>query len=83
MLAMCLILRIAEQYLWHGSLCRMSGGTQAGCTWRAPEVGAWMEFADLDEDGEMDCGCTSNENGGAHPTSTTQNRLTKWWMQVT
>ncbi|MEL0213974.1 MAG: hypothetical protein VXA41_06160, partial [Euryarchaeota archaeon] len=53
-----------EQYLWHGSLCRMSGGTQAGCTWRAPEVGAWMEFADLDEDGEMDCGCTSNENGG-------------------
>ena len=53
-----------EQYLWHGSLCRMSGGTQAGCTWRAPEVGAWMEFADLDGDGEMDCGCTSNENGG-------------------
>ena len=26
--------------------------------------GAWMEFADLDGDGEMDCGCTSNENGG-------------------
>ena len=53
-----------EQYLWYGSLCRLSGGSQAGCTWRAPEVGAWMEFADLDGDGEMDCGCTSNENGG-------------------
>ncbi|MDP6148407.1 MAG: hypothetical protein QF365_00355, partial [Candidatus Thalassarchaeaceae archaeon] len=52
------------EYLWHGSLCRLSGGTQAGCTWRAPEVGLWMEFADLDGDGEMDCGCTSNENGG-------------------
>jgi len=23
-----------------------------------------MEFADLDGDGEIDCGCTSNENGG-------------------
>lgn len=52
------------EYLWHGSLCRLSVGTQAGCTWRAPEVGLWMEFADLDGDGEMDCGCTSNENGG-------------------
>ena len=23
-----------------------------------------MEFADLDEDGQIDCGCTGNENGG-------------------
>ncbi len=52
------------EYMWHGSLCRLSGGTQAGCTWRAPEVGQWMEFEDFDGDGEIDCGCTSNENGG-------------------
>ena len=52
------------EYLWHGSLCRASGGSQAGCLWRAPEVGQWMEFEDFDGDGEIDCGCTSNENGG-------------------
>jgi hypothetical protein len=52
------------EYMWHGSLCRLSGGTQAGCTWRAPEVGQWMEFEDFDGDGEIDCGCTGNENGG-------------------
>ena len=52
------------EYMWHGSLCRLSGGTQAGCTWRAPEVGQWMEFEDFDGDGNIDCGCTSNENGG-------------------
>ena len=52
------------EYVWYGSLCRLSGGTQAGCTWRAPEVGQWMEFEDFDGDGEIDCGCTSNENGG-------------------
>ena len=52
------------EYAWYGSLCRLSGGTQAGCTWRAPEVGQWMEFEDFDGDGEIDCGCTSNENGG-------------------
>jgi hypothetical protein len=52
------------EYMWHGSLCRLSGGTQAGCTWRAPEVGQWMDFEDFDGDGEIDCGCTGNENGG-------------------
>ncbi len=52
------------EYLWYGSLCRLSGGTQAGCTWRAPEVGQWMDFADLDGDGEPDSGTTGNENGG-------------------
>jgi hypothetical protein len=51
-------------YLWHGSLCRASGGTQAGCTWRAPEVGLWMDFEDFDGDGEPDSGTTGNENGG-------------------
>ena len=52
------------EYLWHGSACRLTGGTQAGCLWRAPEVGQWMDFADLDEDGEPDSGTTGNENGG-------------------
>ena len=52
------------EYLWYGSLCRLSGGSQAGCTWRAPEVGQWMEFEDFDGDGEIDCSCTSNVNGG-------------------
>ena len=27
-------------------------------------MGQWMEFEDFDGDGEIDCGCTSNENGG-------------------
>jgi len=52
------------EYLWHGSLCRLSGGTQAGCIWRAPEVGLWMDFEDFDGDGEPDSGTTGNENGG-------------------
>ena len=52
------------EYLWHGSACRLTGGTQAGCLWRAPEVGQWMDFADLDDDGEPDSGTTGNENGG-------------------
>ncbi len=52
------------EYLWHGSLCRASGGTQAGCMWRAPEVGLWMDFEDFDGDGEPDSGTTGNENGG-------------------
>ncbi len=51
-------------YLWHGSLCRASGGSQAGCLWRAPEVGLWMNFSDLDFDGRPDAGWSSNENGG-------------------
>jgi len=52
------------EYLWHGSLCRASGGSQAGCLWRAPEVGLWMNFSDLNDDGEPDAGWSSNENGG-------------------
>ena len=52
------------EYLWHGSLCRASGGSQAGCLWRAPEVGQWMNFTDLNEDGEPDASWSSNVNGG-------------------
>jgi len=52
------------EYLFIGGACRVSWGTQLGCNWRAPEVGQWMEFEDFDGDGEIDCGCTSNENGG-------------------
>ncbi len=44
--------------------CVVSVGTQLGCNWRAPEVGQWMEFEDFDGDGEIDCSCTSNANGG-------------------
>ena len=51
-------------YLFHGSACRAAGGTQAMCNWRAPEVGHWDDFADLDGDGELDSGPTGNENGG-------------------
>ncbi len=51
-------------YLFHGSACRAAGGTQAMCNWRAPEVGHWDDFADLDDDGELDSGPTGNENGG-------------------
>ena len=51
-------------YLFHGSTCRAAGGTQAMCNWRAPEVGHWDDFADLDGDGELDSGPTGNENGG-------------------
>ena len=52
------------EYAWHGSGCRAAGGTQAACNWRAPEVGHWDDFADLDGDGEFDSGPTGNENGG-------------------
>ena len=52
------------QYTLHAAACRGSFGTQLGCTWRAPEVGQWMNFADLDNDGEPDSGTTGNENGG-------------------
>ncbi|HIE63022.1 MAG: hypothetical protein CXT72_04435 [Methanobacteriota archaeon] len=52
------------QYTLHAAACRGSFGTQLGCTWRAPEVGQWMDFADLDNDGEPDSGTTGNENGG-------------------
>jgi len=52
------------QYTLQSAACRGSFGTQLGCTWRAPEVGQWMDFADLDNDGEPDSGTTGNENGG-------------------
>ena len=52
------------EYAWHGTTCRLAGGTQAACNWRAPEVGHWDDFADLDGDGEFDSGPTGNENGG-------------------
>jgi hypothetical protein len=38
--------------------------TPVTCTWRAPEVGQWMDFEDFDGDGEPDSGTTGNENGG-------------------
>lgn len=52
------------QYTLHAAACRGSLGTHLGCTWRAPEVGQWMDFADLDNDGAPDSGTTGNENGG-------------------
>ena len=44
--------------------CVVTIGTQLGCNWRAPEVGLWMEYADLDGDGSPDSGYNGNENGG-------------------
>ena len=41
--------------------------TVVACNWRAPEVGYWMDFADLNGDGEPDSGTASNSssvNGG-------------------
>jgi|TARA_B110000914_G_scaffold223577_1_gene239366 hypothetical protein len=52
------------EYAFIAGGCAATLGTQLTCNWRAPEVGQWMEFADLDDDGQIDCGCTGNENGG-------------------
>ncbi len=52
------------EYAFIAGGCAATLGTQLTCNWRAPEVGQWMEFADLDGDGQIDCGCTGNENGG-------------------
>ena len=52
------------EYAWHTGGCKAALGTQPTCTWRAPEVGHWDDFADLDGDGEFDSGPTGNENGG-------------------
>ncbi len=52
------------EYTFIAGGCVVSVGTQLGCNWRAPEVGQWMEFEDFDGDGEIDCSCTSNANGG-------------------
>ena len=53
-----------EAYGIHATLCRTGSGNPLMCRWRAPEVGQWMDFLDLDEDGQPDSGTTGNENGG-------------------
>ena len=52
------------EYAFIAGGCAATFGTQLGCNWRAPEVGLWMEFADLDGDGLPDSGTNGNENGG-------------------
>ena len=52
------------EYAFIAGGCVATIGTQLGCNWRAPEVGLWMEFADLDGDGSPDSGFNGNENGG-------------------
>ena len=51
-------------YLTHAVTCRTGFGNPLMCRWRAPEVGLWMDFLDLDADGQPDSGPTGNENGG-------------------
>ena len=51
-------------YLPMATTCKAGQGTPLTCRWRAPEVGQWMDFADMDNDGEPDSGTTGNENGG-------------------
>jgi hypothetical protein len=53
-----------EAYLTHAVACRTGFGNPIMCRWRAPEVGLWMDFLDLDDDGQPDSGPTGNENGG-------------------
>ena len=53
-----------ELYLPMATLCKTGLGNPLTCRWRAPEVGQWMEFADLDGDGEVDSSTTGNVNGG-------------------
>ena len=53
-----------EAYTLHASTCRAGFGNPLMCRWRAPEVGLWMDFLDLDGDGQPDSGPTGNENGG-------------------
>ena len=53
-----------EAYLTHAVACRTGFGNPLMCRWRAPEVGLWMDFLDLDDDGQPDSGPTGNENGG-------------------
>tara|TARA_B100000674_G_scaffold124363_1_gene95329 strand:- start:1028 stop:2767 length:1740 start_codon:yes stop_codon:yes gene_type:complete len=52
------------EYAFIAGGCVVTIGTQLGCNWRAPEVGLWMEYADLDGDGSPDSGYNGNENGG-------------------
>ena len=53
-----------ELYLPMATTCKAGQGNPIMCRWRAPEVGSWMDFLDLDEDGQPDSGTTGNENGG-------------------
>ena len=53
-----------ELYVAATAACKASGGLPGGCNWRAPEVGQWMDFADLDNDGQPDSSTTGNANGG-------------------
>lgn len=53
-----------EEYTVHATLCKAGQGNPLMCRWRATEVGQWMDFADLDGDGQPDSGTTGNENGG-------------------
>ncbi|MEC7483426.1 MAG: hypothetical protein VX998_01395, partial [Candidatus Thermoplasmatota archaeon] len=52
------------QYTTMATLCKAGQGNPVMCRWRAPEVGSWMDFLDLDNDGQPDSGTTGNENGG-------------------
>ena len=51
-------------YVSSVAACKGSMGAPGGCNWRAPEVGQWMDFADLDQDGQPDSSTTGNVNGG-------------------
>lgn len=53
-----------EQYAFHVSACKAGVGNPLMCRWRAPEVGSWMEFLDMDGDGQPDSQTTGNVNGG-------------------
>lgn len=53
-----------EAYLLHATICKSGQGNPLMCRWRAPEVGLWMDFLDMDGDGQPDSGTTGNENGG-------------------
>ena len=53
-----------ELYVAATAACKGSMGAPGVCNWRAPEVGQWMDFADLDNDGQPDSSTTGNVNGG-------------------
>ena len=76
-IVMYLIQPTVLKNMFHGSTCRATFGTQVGCTWRAPEVGHWDDFADLDGDGELDGGPLEMRTV-AHPTSTMLSPSPKW-----
>jgi len=53
-----------ELYTLMATTCKAGQGNPVMCRWRAPEVGAWMDFLDLDGDGQPDSQTNGNENGG-------------------